>query len=88
MGTMLIFQSMQVEELKYEDGRCAAILEVDDDETEEPDGIWVKVISWSEKKDHVLLESAIGKRVLATVQIIDDALDDDPRSGADYPATY
>jgi hypothetical protein len=59
----------EVEEIKTEDSGCAKIIEVSGDEEE---GVWARIVSWSEKHNHPFVESLEGKRVRVTIEVIDE----------------
>lgn len=54
--------------VSIEDGGQAMIGELDDDAEE---GFFVRLQSWSEKKDHPVMQSLIGRRIRITVETID-----------------
>ena len=57
---------------KREDGGMARIVELYDPDTDEDENVFVRVQSFSETCHHPFLDSAQGKRLRVTVEIIDD----------------
>lgn len=56
--------------VKVEDGGQALIAEFYAGEHDEP-GMWVKVVSWDETRDHALMNQFMHKRVKVTVEVLD-----------------
>jgi hypothetical protein len=56
------------DDVKTEDGGCAKIATLLDEADNEDDGIYARIVSWSEKKDHSLFDSFIGKKVEITIK--------------------
>lgn len=65
----------EADQVKYEDGGCAAIVEVDD-YCRQSQGLWVRLHSWSDSPDktheerHPILSQLGGKRVRITIEEI------------------
>lgn len=57
-------------EARYEDSRMAMIVQIDDNE-EYDNGMFVRIQSWDETKQHADASRMLGKRVRVTVEIIE-----------------
>ena len=66
-----IFEDMFDEKnamIEKEDGGCAMIATIsDDDET----GVFIRVQSWDDNKEHEDFKSLIGKKVRITIEVIE-----------------
>lgn len=80
---MKLFEVEQVvtrADIETEDGGCAKIMTFSGEETctdaehqnfEDPDGMFVRVQSWSDFKQHTDFDKMVGKRVKVTVELLD-----------------
>lgn len=70
----LVFQTQKLE-LSREDGGCALIGEVCDDDTacgsEAPSEVFVRIHSWDDAMQHPTIKRLEGKRVRVTVEVIE-----------------
>jgi len=56
-------------EVRYEDTSQAAIVEVGTD-TDEDEGVFVRVQSWSPSGEHPFIDSLVGRRVQVTIEVM------------------
>lgn len=71
----LVFSTQKLE-LSREDGGCALIGEVCDDDilrgSEAPSEVFVRIQSWDDDRLHPTIRQLEGKRVRVTVEVIED----------------
>jgi hypothetical protein len=70
---MILFCStliLSADKVDVEDGGQALIAEINDNmTTEDEDGVFVRIQSWDENKNHTLFRSAMGKKVTVVVLV-------------------
>lgn len=66
----IIEQTLISSELEIEDGGCAKIFTAVQNETDDY-GIFVRICSWDESKQHSELEGFINRKVRITIETID-----------------
>jgi hypothetical protein len=59
-----------VPEVNVEDGGCAKIAEICEDDNQD-NGVFVRFQSWSEEHNHDLFDKFIGKKVRVTIEVCD-----------------
>jgi len=57
-------------EVRKEDGGQALIFEMSED-MESESGIYIKIVSWDEEKNHTEFNSFIGRKIKITIETID-----------------
>ena len=67
MSLVIAFERVLGEPDRDDGGR--ALIQQFDDAAD--DGLFVRLQSWSEKKEHPAMEALIGKRVRITVEVVD-----------------
>ncbi|AFU88274.1 hypothetical protein CcrColossus_gp404 [Caulobacter phage CcrColossus] len=55
---------------KKEDGGMALIAEGFEHNPHEPNGMFVRLQSWDEKKEHITFNQFVGKKVRVTVEVV------------------
>lgn len=73
MDKIILEDTLSPDTVDVEDGGRAIIctLNVDVSENAEDEGIYARIISWSENKNHADINKFIGKRVRVTIETLD-----------------
>jgi hypothetical protein len=66
MKTFTFEQTITSDDVNTEDGGCAKIIQIDGDDTDE--GLFVRIQSWSDAKEHPDFDALIGRSVRVTIE--------------------